>query len=153
MPPTFKKNAGSKTLYETVTNALRGDAVLKGLVEFTAKEPNIRRAIQPSGTWKKLIIYFLQPEITFTDVNTPDIKRVPLIVSYYARENELALNDMGERVIQLLDSDNGANLSKIGFIHVYESRYDGELVGIDFDAELNAFVKQQRFMITFRKEG
>ena len=152
MPPVFKKSAGTKSIYETVTNTLRGDAVLKGLVDFDTKSPNIRRAFQPSGTWKKLVIYFLQPELLLGDIG-PDLRRIPLIVSLFARENELQLNDMAERIIQLLDSQNGADLSKAGFVHVYTSIYDGELVGGEFNNDLQAFVKTMRFVLTFRKDG
>ena len=150
--PTFKKHAGPKTIFETVTNILRGDSVLKGLVGYDPKDPNIRRAFQPAGTWKNLVIYFMQPEVIVGDFS-PNIRNVPLIVGLYVRENELLLNDLQERVVQLLDSQNGADLNKVGFVRVFSSIYDGELGSTTWDEGLKAWFKNIRFIVTFRKEG
>ena len=154
MAPTFKKSQGPKSIFKTVTDILRGDAILKGLVDYTPKDPNIRRGFQPIGKWVKLITYFMQPEI-ITDVNdfSPNIRSIPLVVGLYTRDNEIDLMDMEERVIQLLDSANGARLSRPGFVHVYDSQFVGELTSIAYDDELKAFFKQLRFVLTVRKEG
>ena len=151
MTQQFKKNAGIKTVFETVTNILRGDGVLKGLINYTPATPNIRRGFQTTGSWEKLIIYWLQPEIMMLDFH-PNFRQVPLLIGIYARENELQLYDIGERIIQLLDSQNDADLSKEGYLKVYSSIYDGEVGGLTYDIDTKAYFRTIRFILTIRKE-
>jgi hypothetical protein len=152
MTEPFKKDAGTKSIYETVTAMLRNDAVLKGLVNYTPKSPNIRRGFQPDGEWKSLVLYYLQTERVVADFD-PSIRTVPLIVHMYTRENELSLYDISERVVQLLDYD-GAEIdaSKEGFCHVYSISYDAEMIGVSYDDTKQAFNRALRFILTFRKE-
>jgi hypothetical protein len=146
--PKFKADQGPKSIFEKVTSILIGDTVLKGLVKFTASNPNIRRAYQPSGQWKTLVIYYLQPEYTMENFS-PNIRQVPMIVMIYNRENDLDLTDIAERVIQLLHE---ADLTKQGYVFVYNCLYTGELGSTYYDDKEKAYVKTLRFMVTFRKE-
>lgn len=149
----FKKDAGVKSIYETVTAVLRNDAVLKGLVNYTPKSPNIRRAFQPDGEWNTLVIYYFQPELPILDFS-PNLRTVPLIVKIFTRDNELAIYDIGERLIQLLDYDGGdTNLSKDGFVHVYNSTYNGDVIGLNYDDTKQCFNRALRFLLTVRKEA
>lgn len=149
----FKKDAGIKSVYETVTAVLRNDATLKNLVNYTPKSPNIRRGFQTDGEWNTLVVYYFQPDILIQDF-MPNIRQVPLVVSMYARDNELCLYDIGERIIQLLDYKGGeTNLSKEDLCHVYDATYDGELIGVRYDETKQAFQRALRFILTFRKES
>ena len=152
MTMPFKKDAGSKSLYETITAVLRNDAVLKGLVNYTPKNANIRRGFQPDGEWKTLVLYYLQPDIIFTDF-TPKLRQVPLVVQMWARENELCLYDIGERIVDLLDHEGSErDVTKEGFTHVYDCTYGGDVIGLRYDTDKQAYNRALRFLITFRKE-
>ena len=147
----FNMDAGVKSLYETVTTILRSDATLKSLVSYDSKNPNIRRGFQTEGSWKILVVFYFQPEIVFTDVDAR-LRKVPLILQLYSKENDLILYDIGERIIELLDEAQG-ELTKVGKVFVFDSAYDSEIVALNKDVEKQSFNRALRFMITFRKEG
>jgi len=146
--PKYKTDQGPKSLFETVTTILEGDTVLKGLVKYTVANPNIKRGFQPSGQWNTLVIYYFQPEEVFQDFS-PNIRRVPMIVVIYNRNNDLDLYEIASRIIQLLD---GADLSKKGYVHCYDCSYTGEIGAVYYDDKEKAYVKTMRFQLTFRKE-
>jgi len=150
----FTMNAGPKIIYETLTTLLRGDATLKSLVNYTSKNPNIRRGFVLDGEWKTLLVYYLQTETVMGDVSQK-IRQVPLIVNMWTKENELILYDISERVIQLLDNDDGVEdlLSKPGYLRVYGISYVGEVSGMFFDETVKAYNRSLRFLLTVRKEG
>jgi hypothetical protein len=148
----FNMDAGVKSLLENITTILRSDATLKSLVNYDSKAPNIRRGFQVDGEWKTLLVYYFQPEIIAENVDfSPDFRVVPLIINMWAKQNELVLYDISERVIELLDGQESA-LTKAGKNFVYSSAYNGVMIELTLDAQRVAYNRALRFMITFRKE-
>lgn len=144
----FKKDQGPKSIFEMINSILTSDTDLKGLVKYTPQNVNIRRALQPSGNWELLVIYYLQPEYPIQDFSA-NIRQAPLIVKCFGRDNDLDIIDIGERIIQLL---HGADLSKKGYCHVFDCSYTGELGSLVYDDTLKAYVRTLRFLVTYRKE-
>jgi len=153
-PPVFNDEKGAKGIYEAVTYILRNDATLLGLVNYTKKEPNIRRGYQTSGKWETLIAYYLQPENVMTEIDDINpggsgVMQAPLIFQLYNRDGDLLLYDISERIIQLLHE---ADLTKDGLVHVYRCSYRGEFGALRYANTISAYQKTLRFMLTFRKE-
>lgn len=148
----FNVDAGVKSIYENLTTILRSDATLKSLVNYDSKAPNIRRGFQVEGEWKTLLVYYFQPELLMENADfSPDFRAVPLIINMWAKQNELVLYDIGERVIELLDGQESA-LTKAGKNFVFNCAYDGALIELSVDAERKAYNRALRFLVMFRKE-
>ena len=137
-----------KYLYKSISEILRADSVLKGMVGYTENSKNIMRGFQPKGNFDKWISFYLQPESRIPSGDfSPQIRAVPLIIRVYDREKDLNCDDMGERIILLL---NGTDLSVSGKVHVYDCSYSGEFSGGIWVEEYMAYEKVLRFVLTFR---
>ena len=152
--PQYKEDHSLTALYESITYMLRNDDALKGLVEYTKKEPNIRRGYMTLGTWDKLIAYYLQPDSPVSGIDdiargTTPIRQAPLIFQLYSRTNDLVLYEIQERIIQLLHE---ADLTKDGHVFVYRCSYTGESGALRYQNDIESYVKTLRFLLLFRKE-
>jgi len=149
----INQHAGVKSIYQTVASILRGDADLKTLMGYDPKNPNIKRGYQTIGQWKKLLVFYFQPDYVHVQADfSPKFRQNELVVSIYNRDNELDLYDIGERVIMLLDSDYGAQLSVAGKVTVFDCSYVGELISSFYNDQVQANQRALRFTLTFRKE-
>ena len=138
-----------KYLYKTLTTLLQGDATLVNLVGYTTTNKNIARGYQPSGEWNKLILYYLQPVSNITDFSD-QIREIPLIVRVYDRDNDLNVEDMGERVIKLISD---SSLSTSEQVHVYQVRFAGDLIATSRNEDLKTFEKVLRFSLLVRQDN
>lgn len=138
-----------KYLYKSIADILTNDSDLKKMVAYTDKNINIRRAYQPEGSWEKLIIFYLQPDIPIDSSVTEKIREIPLIIRVYDRDDDLNCEDIAERLILLLD---GADLSVSGKVHVYDISYTGVLVPTSRNNDLKTYEKVIRFSIKARMD-
>ena len=144
-----------KELYKAVATILQNDATLIALVGYDEDNSyNIIRGYQfmekggpydsytgPKRKWLKLVAYYFQPAINFTDF-TSGIRRIPLIVRVYDRDNDLNVETIAERVIYLL---HDADLDVTGKIHVQRCFYDGDLIATSWNNDLKSYEKVLRF--------
>lgn len=138
-----------KYLYQAIAHILEGDATLIAQVGYTSKNLLIRRAYQPEGTWEKLVIYYLQPEIPIDGDISEKIRLVPLIVRVYDRDDDLNCDVIAERIKLILD---GADLSVASKVHCYDCSYTGELIPVTRNNDLKTFEKAIRFSIKVRMD-
>ena len=134
-----------KEIYKSVTTILQGDPTLVGLVGFTATKMNIRRGFQTKGTWDKLVVYYMQPDVVKTDF-TNVIRDVPLIIRIYDRNNDLNVETIAERIVVLLD-DKDSGLDVVGELHVYDCSYKGTMIATSWNDKLKTFEKVLRFSL------
>lgn len=138
-----------KDLYEGVADILLNDTDLKGLVKYTSAEMNIRRGYMPTGKWNSLVIFYFQPEYVLSDF-TSRIRTVPLLVRVYDRTNDLVVDEIGERIILLLDK---SDLTVKGKVNCFDVSYAGELISSSWNDDLKAYEKVLRFVVVFRVDG
>jgi len=137
-----------KELLKATANILRGDAELKELARYTEKNKTIKRGYDTSGKWKSLVVFYSQDEMVKTDF-TSKIRDIPLIVRAYDREDDLRVDDMIERVVTLLDE---ADLSVTGKLHCYDCRYQGDLLALYWNNDLETYERVVRFMVVARND-
>lgn len=136
-----------KQIYEGIANVLLQDQDLKNMVGYTNDNKNIRRASMPFEYKEKAVIFYLQPEQPLDDFEVT-IRQVSAIVRIYHRQSDLECEDIGERVILLLD---GADLSVAG-CYVYNCGYGAEVIATSWNNDLKSFEKVLRFDIQFRTD-
>lgn len=137
-----------KHLYEAISDILLNDNDLKGLVQYDAKQGNIRRGYMPKEEWTRAVIYYLQADFLIQNL-TPRIRLAPLIVRVYDRSNDLNCIDIGERVILLLD---GSDLSVTDKVHSYDVSYTGEMVATSWNDITRTYERVLRFEIRYRMD-
>ncbi len=143
-----------KALYEGITDILTNDSDLRKMVGYSEKNRNIRRGYQPTGTWKRMVVFYLQPESVIDFTVSSRIRMLPLIIRVYDRENDMNTDDMAERIILLLD---GADLGVVGEVFCYGCDYTGEITetveALNYDATLQSYLKILRFEVRFRVDA
>lgn len=137
-----------KELYKGIAEVLLNDNDLKSLVGYTMKNRNIRRGYQLEGKWNKLVVFYLQPE-TIPYEFTSKIRDIPLIVRVYDRESDLNCDDSAERIILLLE---GSDLTVVDKVHVYDCKYEGVLISLSYNDNLQSYEKVIRFSIIARMD-
>lgn len=103
----------------------------------------------PKRKWDKLVAYYMQPATQFTDFSA-HIRRIPLIVRVYDRDDDLNVETIAERVIALLHE---ADLSIATEIHVYRCFYDGDLIATSWNNDLKSYEKVLRFDVIIRNDN
>ena len=137
-----------KEIYRAVSDVLLGDTDLLGMVNYSESLLNIRRGYVSQGEWETMVVYYTQAEIVQTDF-TQQIRVIPLIVGIYNRGSDLPCDEIAERIILLL---NGADLNIDGYIRVYNSSYEGEVIPLQWNENLKAFEKVLRFKLLVRMD-
>lgn len=137
-----------KELLKSTAAILRADTELKELARHTAENETIKRGYGTSGKWKSLVVFYNQDEMVKTDF-TGKIRDIPLIVRAYDREDDLRVDDMIERVVELLD---GADLSVAGKLHCYDCSYEGDVMALYWNNDLEAYERVVRFKVVARRD-
>lgn len=136
-----------KQIYEGIANILLEDQDLKNMVGYTNDNKCIRRSSMPIDFKDKAVIFYLQPEAPLNDFEI-SIRQVSAIVRIYDKQSDLHCNDIGERVILLLD---GGDLSVEG-CYVYNCMYGTESIATSWNDNLKTFERVLRFDIQFRTD-
>jgi hypothetical protein len=157
-----------KELYSTIESILTGDAELRGLLGYAQTKDvpigqegltagisgmNIRRGFQTEGKWSKLLTYFFQPDTRMADF-TPNIRSLPLVIIVFDRNSDLALFDITDRVIELLDETilSVSSLTSEGKVFSYGCYYAGQGETPSYDETVKSYRMSIRFSIFARKE-
>lgn len=136
-----------KGLFKVVYEELTGNSGLIESMEFTDKNRNIRRGYGLGGTWDRLITFYTQPETLVNDIS-PDIRKCPLLVTIYDRENDLLVDDISEQVISIL---NGIKKKIGGEIFVNGIFYRAELIPLMWNEKVNSWNKCLVFDCIYKK--
>lgn len=137
-----------KELLKATSAILRADTELKTLARYTTKNKTIKRGYGTSGKWKSLVVFYNQDEMVKTDF-TSKIRDIPLIVRAYDREDDLRVDDMIERVVELLE---GADLSVPDKLHCYDCSYEGDVIALYWNNDLETYERVVRFKVVVRRD-
>ena len=137
-----------KEVYKAVSDVLLGDTDLLGMVNYTDVKINIRRGFVPAGKWDILVCYYMQSEIRLADFSS-NFRILPMIVRVLHRESDLLCDEIAERVFLLLD---GADLDVDGNVHLYNSKYEGEVIPTSWNNDLKSYERALRFKLLVRMD-
>lgn len=138
-----------KEIYQSINDVLSNDSDLKVMVGYSKKKLNIRRGYQPQGDWDSLVIYYMQGEAPLADF-TSQIRTLILVVKVYNRTNDLVVEDVGERVILLLQD---ADLDVAGKLFVYNVEFTDDVIPTTYNQDLKAYERGLRFTLVVRFDG